>query len=416
MRESDSGAGEVADDPRESFAATHTLRERDHALALVGQIYDAALDPTRWSDVVRDIVEFVGGAKGLLFAASSATGDPRVVFPFGLSESFLQRWHDAYPDDNPWLHGVGRSAFDDEGNVVLGTDFVSDAQCRRSAAYRKLAKHEKIGQLCTGVVFGARSVGVPPTQCSAFRSFDDERFTERERERMRVLVPHLSRALGVMFRLRRSESIVASSLAALDRLASGVLLLDERRHAIFVNHSAHRTLEERDGLFLRSAQFTGGRWQLLAHDAATQARVDEAIRDCLDERALVVRHFSRAVAVRRSSAHAQLTLQFAPLPRANEYAADGRPARVIVFLNDPAAGGVDAGTLARLYRLTPSESRLAVAIGRGQSLADAAKLRRTTVATARSQLASVFAKTGTTRQADLVRLLVALGSTIGERT
>jgi DNA-binding CsgD family transcriptional regulator len=286
---------------------------------------------------------------------------------------------------------------------------------QQSAAYQELVKREGVGQLCTGVVFGRKASDLPPTQCTVFRAPDDAKFSDGERERMRVLIPHLSRALGVMFRLRSAESKAAASFAALDRLSSGVLLLEERGHAIFVNRVAQRTLDDRDGLTLRSAQFTGGLRKIVASDANGQSRIDDAIRDCLDERALVVAHFSRGVTVRRPSGRGDLALQLAPLPRGNEYDVDGRRARVIVFLTDPqASAGVTAATLARLYELTAAESRLALALVRGDTLAEAANRNGIAITTARTQLAAVFQKTGTTRQAELVRLLVALAFNRGD--
>ena len=61
--------------------------------------------------------------------------------------------------------------------------------------------------------------------------------------------------------------------------------------------------------------------------------------------------------------------------------------------------------LQRMFGLTPAETRLALQLAQGDIVADIARkgcLSRTTI---RSQLASVFAKTQTTRQAELVKLL-----------
>lgn len=415
MRKTDLGAREVADATGETCTASTSHRERDRALALVGKIYDGALEPSRWADVIRGVVEFVGGAKGALFASATAAPQGRFVVAYRLSESFLQRWQDKHVDRDPWSKHALKKGLYVEGRAALGTDFVPEDRLRQSPEYRDLAEHEGIGQVCTGVVFGPRPNGLSPTLCSAFRSLEEARFTDRERERMGVLVPHLSRALGVMFRLRNAELQVAASLAALDRLARGVLLLAEHGHVIFANRVAQRLVDERDGLLLRSARFNGGLRNIVAGDASTQARIDEAIADCLDEQALRVAHFSRGIGVHRPSGRADLALQFAPLPRENEYDADGRRARVIVFVTDPnGRTDVDASTLAKLYRLTRAESRLALQLCSGETLSDAAKKNGITIATARTQLAAVFQKTGTTRQAALMRLLVALGSTRGD--
>ncbi len=77
----------------------------------------------------------------------------------------------------------------------------------------------------------------------------------------------------------------------------------------------------------------------------------------------------------------------------------------------PGAGGDTGpgrGDPAGRYRLTPAEARLAQALSGGEALAEAASRFAITAATARSQLKAIFAKTGATRQADLVRLVAGL--------
>jgi DNA-binding CsgD family transcriptional regulator len=58
------------------------------------------------------------------------------------------------------------------------------------------------------------------------------------------------------------------------------------------------------------------------------------------------------------------------------------------------------------FSLTSAESRLAVEILKGDGRAAAAKRRGISDATAKTQLASIFDKTGTHRQAELIRLLL----------
>jgi len=63
------------------------------------------------------------------------------------------------------------------------------------------------------------------------------------------------------------------------------------------------------------------------------------------------------------------------------------------------------GSRAVYSKLTPAEARIALGIARGDALAAIAKAHGISIATVRTQLKSVFAKTGTHRQAQLVALL-----------
>jgi len=64
--------------------------------------------------------------------------------------------------------------------------------------------------------------------------------------------------------------------------------------------------------------------------------------------------------------------------------------------------------LQRVFDLTHAEVRLAQGIARGDSLEEIAGGLRIKISTARTQLASIFAKTQTRRQAKLVALLGGL--------
>ena len=67
-----------------------------------------------------------------------------------------------------------------------------------------------------------------------------------------------------------------------------------------------------------------------------------------------------------------------------------------------------ARLLQECFNLTPAEARLAQFMARAQSMEDAARILGVKLCTARSQLAAIFEKTATARQAELVVLLSRL--------
>ena len=71
--------------------------------------------------------------------------------------------------------------------------------------------------------------------------------------------------------------------------------------------------------------------------------------------------------------------------------------------------GPPAAILAKTFRLTPSEAKLACIIARGAPPDIAARELKISRETARNQLKSVFAKTDTHRQSELVALLMQVG-------
>lgn len=84
-------------------------------------------------------------------------------------------------------------------------------------------------------------------------------------------------------------------------------------------------------------------------------------------------------------------------------------ARALVSVVDTAVLPVPAARLLRdLFGLTPKETELAVLLGSGRSLNEAAELSRISLPHARQRLKVVFQKTETSRQSELVALLLRL--------
>ena len=85
-----------------------------------------------------------------------------------------------------------------------------------------------------------------------------------------------------------------------------------------------------------------------------------------------------------------------------------------VFVSDPDLPELaDRQTLGDLFELTPAESNLAILLARGLSLAEASDAQTISQHTARAQLKSIFAKTGVSRQAELVRLVIKSVASLG---
>ncbi|GJE66179.1 hypothetical protein LNAOJCKE_3394 [Methylorubrum aminovorans] len=91
--------------------------------------------------------------------------------------------------------------------------------------------------------------------------------------------------------------------------------------------------------------------------------------------------------------------------QAMDITAMGEAHRLLILIDLAVRAQVCAPVLEKIFGLTAAEGRLAAEISRGLPLATIAQSRKVSIATLRSQLASIFAKTGTSRQPELVALL-----------
>lgn len=182
---------------------------------------------------------------------------------------------------------------------------------------------------------------------------------------------------------------------ALDQLDMGVVLLDGAGSIVFSNVRADRLLDNGDGL-RRLGRSLGA----TAFEDAV--RLQTAISMALQADAPCENALPLTLRRERGRPVAAAVVR---IPREPSHLCDPR---ALVFLLDPdrdverLLGPVCGG-----YGLTATEAQLVKSIVGGATLAEAADMQRIRLDTARSYLKQVFAKTGTHRQADLVRVILS---------
>jgi DNA-binding CsgD family transcriptional regulator len=358
----------------------------DALLELVNHIYEGAVRADEWRAIVAHVASFFGTERAALFSTFVGPSQGGLGITHGLPEAGLRRWGDEYlATDDIWAQAAIRKGAFRAGLVFRDTDLVPQEEFAASRIYRELLRHIGIGRMCTGVIFD-NAGDVQPTTCGIYRPLEEPPFSDDTRAAMAALLPHFSRALGVMYRLRDAQFNLAVTLGALDRVASGVALFAERGALRHLNREGERILNLDDGL--------------------TRRTLEEAARPVIEADPLHTPHFSASQQVPRPSGRPPFVLQFAPLPPANDFS---REVRAIGFVTDPdAQARLDVTLLQQLYNVTPAEARLAERLCAGDTLAGAAARCGITEATAKTQLARLFDKTNTARQAELLRLLLSL--------
>jgi len=236
-----------------------------------------------------------------------------------------------------------------------------------------------------------------------FRAEGQGPFTEDLLEAAGVFVPHLRRAFQVHLSLHGAQRVRLALAEAIDRLPTGLLLLDARRQVVIENLAAERIVGLEDGLHV-------DRHGPGAEDSRENALLQSIVADAMDAKS--GRDFAHTgfVSISRPSGRRPFAVMVTPL--LSEPAATlVSEAVVAIFITDPEAFSPSPEALEDLFSLTHSEAELVRLLSTGMSLDEAASARGVSMNTARSHLKHVFAKTGTSRQGELLRLVITgLGS------
>jgi DNA-binding CsgD family transcriptional regulator len=198
--------------------------------------------------------------------------------------------------------------------------------------------------------------------------------------------------LGLIWRAEYEHSLREGLARAIDRFDFGIVLLDADVSPWFVNAAAQRLLDAGDGI--RRAGHA-----IAATDFEDTIRLQTAIRHesvAGDGFHVLLLHRTRAQ---------PLIAVVAALD--SERDLWSTPATALYLLDPDRDTRTMVSALCRAHGLTATESVLAVHLVGGATVEDAASRMHIQTQTARAYLKQVFAKTGTHRQAELVRAILA---------
>ena len=384
--------------------------------SLVELIYEGATAPELWTKKILPAVsEYLGAPSCILYTFSHTPQIGGYFFLHGIEQDHVDQYVQKYYNQDVWKIVLEERKLTTTGNILIGDDLLPRSQLLNSIFYKEcLSRNKNMVQLMTGIVFGVESTTSLPTTCSFFRGSHHPDFAEADRDNMRLLLPHLSRSLGVMQRLRSAELTVATSLAALDRLPSGVLLLDSLGLVAFANREAQRILQAGDGLRLGPRRSQTNLGELLGETAAASKTIRNAIDATLAVTPYATPHFSKSVTVPHTSCSASYVLQFSALGAHNEFGGDGNTFAAIIFIADGANRvAIDPAALQDIYGLTSTEARVAIALVDHESAKKVAEALNVSTATVRTHIKSIYGKLGVDTRTRFVKLLLAIAKQQG---
>jgi DNA-binding CsgD family transcriptional regulator len=195
------------------------------------------------------------------------------------------------------------------------------------------------------------------------------------------------------FLSRSTPSDEALSTAILDHLGVPILLVNCDATVSYANAAAHALING-DGLIKAVNSI------LSTSHAGDGERLRSAVADTCANGA------GRVVVLGGESDVQPLVALVLPFHAEGRHPRNGRA--LVMLRSGQGLSELLVNSLRQLFRLSPAEASIAVALGTGIDLVELAHQRKVKLNTLRSQVASIMAKTGTRRQAQLVALVARI--------
>jgi len=357
---------------------------------LVGLVYDCALDPMRWEETLAELRHILRFSNAMFTIWTAPSGRPLLNVTSGIAADYVRR-----------LAEFGSAIVAQWGGpAAIGAFAIGEPQVlsRVRSAPRWLDSayfHEWIAPQGISDLMAVAITREHDNYCSVgfARHVSDGPIGDDEIGLVRLLAPHIRRAATISRMLDISAVTAATFAATLDAAPTPVVLVDEGLGIVHANSSGRDLLAERDGI-------VEARGRLSLPTAEQSHTLRTMLAELGDEAGI---GHSAGIALARNAGPALLhvlPLRHGPFRGALAPSAAG--AVFIATGSSRLAPPRDA--LAALYGLTPAESRVLAAIAAGATPLETAQQLGVGLGTARTHLLRLFAKTGTRRQADLIRL------------
>lgn len=361
---------------------------------LVGDIYDAAMQPDRWPAVMSRLSGTLGAA--LVMSALHRSQGMLLGVATGQDEALSQILRTRYnsPQTNPLVAAMPTLPV---GVVTPRRSVHEDRAYMKSDLYNEIFRPQGLAHRAIVCLHRSDNVVCP---LGVLRPADAGNLPAESVRVLRMVVPHLGRAVRLSLQMQEHRRALQRMTEALDRLALRILVVDESGSVAHFNRAAERMFRAQDGLWLRQGEILTWR-----HQDALE------LRRAIAQAHAVPQGAPETLAIQRRGAKPPYAAIVAPLAGEAALELTRRQRAVVVIIGDPDARPADRSRALRLlFRLSPRETQLAEALSRGKRLEDYASEAGISIHTARAQLRAVFAKTDTARQAELIRLLNGIPS------
>jgi DNA-binding CsgD family transcriptional regulator len=376
-------------------------KEAIHA-QVIEKLYDGVLTDAGWREALGAISAFTGSPQTSIIVHDPQTSVVAIAEyeDFGIDPATLTAYNDTHNKFDP---GNSIAPFLSPGVWYHDLQHVGLSAMQRNPFYQDFLRQHDISTIICNRVLQSngmeaylslqRRPGQPYYEAAELDAFN------------RTFIPHVQRAVRIRAELKRLAQREGLTSLVLDRLRIPMLVLDDLGTVLKTNAGAEALMRR----LPRQLQVRQGRLHPQGIDAAQFERLLQSATG---------RHgpaeaggaWLKYAQEDGKEGHAMQCLVLPVPPQASALNPWVRPlALVLLRPLDPQHRLEPQPSLMRqLFDLTLAETRIAMALCQGDTPTDIAQRQGVSVNTVRTHLRAIFAKTGTTRQTDLLRLLSSL--------
>jgi DNA-binding CsgD family transcriptional regulator/PAS domain-containing protein len=382
---------------------------------LISRIYDTALDPSVWPDLMLRLAHKMGAAGSFVFELRLDNQNPQITSRI-FSSNYLPEVVSWYLQtfNGEEISDQGRFAeLSQKGNDV---DLISDIALRPKLS-DLLAQPNTAFMISRGLKHRAGALLnkdlVNVDRFALQFDVDHGPITGEEIKIAAKFLPHIAKVIGLSRPLE--EQLIAKGIfeEVLRNIGQGVAILGPRGTVLYANAEFERCMFEHN-IFRKSP---AGVLQLIAprkNDELAKHYHDLVVGECAHG-AFGARARREAIVVELEKAGTALFIEICPVEASERTGKLGAGCRLVTVIDTSTQVNFNGERLKSFYQLSASEADILELVAKGHTNAEISEIRNRSQDTIKTQMKNLMRKTNSQSRTDLVHMIHNLSSAIHYR-
>ena len=361
---------------------------------LVHKIYQTVTDDSVLPGLMKDFEQLVGGYSSALMVASQ---EQYWMHQTNMDPEITRLYNDHYGDKDIWIQRAGAHKL---SGVTSGLIGLGDHSEFDPAYFNDILRASDCQDCLSTFLFGSarETMGF----FSIYRSFSRDPFQRADIDLLGIYAEHLKHAFGLRSEFKSLSADVRKLEDALSQINGPVMFLREDGILAWANPQAEAELASQQLIKIQSGR-------LCAVNSHFAADLSGAIRSVFQTKG------AASVPVHMRADGTPCMMYLTPLSEdVSETASDFTMTRensamiMVKLKTPPEVSAQSREALQSYYALTGRQVDVALRLADGDTIADIAAGELLSVGTVRNHVKAIFEKTGTSRQTELVKLVLTL--------
>lgn len=360
----------------------------------------AGLGTGSWDRALALTAKGINVETAVLFSPAESVTAGEITGMVGAARGMMPLYAAEWAHRDPWTIAARKAgAFEHAGLAKLGRLVVPHKELLKTDFYNEFGRHWGGDDIACLKVCDEKDTLAVETHLSFFRGNGQQLFEEDVTRYLMDLWPHIQRAIHSFCRLEAAREEHMARPKLLERVPSGVFVLRTNGWIDYMNAAALSLVTDLNVKMVNPRRFR-------TLPGIEDNRFQELLRVCtqgLGENA--------SATVSKRGTPVRLRWSFMPIREDPAYSCIWPHACALVTVERVEVAENIKGLLADFaaqHNLTNRESEVLMKLAKGRDLPTAARDLGMGYATVRSHVASILAKTGCTRQTELLAMVLGL--------